>query len=245
MSEDAPTAPAEVATPAAPGSIPRRPAMVLVDVDGTMVDSVPDLAWSVDRMMEHLGHPTHGEAAVRNWVGNGVERLVKRALTGALDGEPDPALFDRALPVFLEVYQENTSKRSRLYPGVREGLELLKARGYPLGCVTNKAGRFTEPLLELTGLRRFFGVVVSGDTVERKKPHADPMLFAARTLGATPCETLMVGDSLNDVQSARAAGCPVVVVPYGYREGLSLDDLGADAVVASVEEAVRSITMAS
>jgi phosphoglycolate phosphatase len=126
---------------------------------------------------------------------------------------------------------------------VVSGLEALERAGIAMGCVTNKAGRFTEPLLELTGLRRFFGVVVSGDTVERKKPHPDPMLYAAGKLGASPAETLVVGDSLNDVQSARAAGCAVVVVPYGYREGLSLEDLGADAVVASVEEAARSITM--
>jgi phosphoglycolate phosphatase len=128
---------------------------------------------------------------------------------------------------------------------VLDGLEALARAGIAMGCVTNKAGRFTEPLLERTGLRRFFGVVVSGDTVERKKPHPDPMLFAAGRLGASPAETLVVGDSLNDVQSAHAAGCAVVVVPYGYREGLALEDLGADAVVQSVEEAARSITMAA
>jgi len=236
MSEDAPTAPAEVATPAAPGSIPRRPAMVLVDVDGTMVDSVPDLAWSVDRMMEHLGHPTHGEAAVRNWVGNGVERLVKRALTGALDGEPDPALFDRALPVFLEVYQENTSKRSRLYPGVREGLELLKARGYPLGCVTNKAARFTEPLLADLGVAPFFSLVVSGDTLPEKKPDPMPLLYAAHYFGVTPGASLMIGDSISDVKAARAAGFSIVCMSYGYNHGLDIRDFGPDAVIDSMVE---------
>jgi phosphoglycolate phosphatase len=112
-----------------------------------------------------------------------------------------------------------------------------------MGCVTNKAARFTEPLLERTGLMRFLRVVVSGDTVANKKPHPEPMLHAAAKLGVAPDEALMVGDSLNDVASARAAGCPVVVVPYGYREGLAIEALGADAVVASVEEVARSITM--
>ena len=120
-----------------------KPAMVLIDVDGTMVDSVPDLAYCVDEMMKQLDMPTHGEAKVRNWVGNGVERLVRRALIGKLEGEPDEALYERAYPVFLELYSENTSKRSCLYPGVKEGLEYLKSSGYKMGCVTNKSAQFT------------------------------------------------------------------------------------------------------
>jgi len=99
-----------------------NPEMILIDVDGTLVDSVPDLAYCVDEMMQRLGLPPHGEEKIRQWVGNGVERLVRRALVGQLEGEPDPALFEKAYPLFLELYAENTSKRSRLYPGVREGL---------------------------------------------------------------------------------------------------------------------------
>ncbi|MGD8926718.1 MAG: HAD hydrolase-like protein, partial [Thioalkalispiraceae bacterium] len=99
-----------------------KPKMVLIDVDGTLVDSVPDLAYCVDEMMKQLGMPVHGESKVREWVGNGVERLVRRALIGQLDGEPDQALFEKAYPVFLQLYADNTSKRSVLYPGVKEGL---------------------------------------------------------------------------------------------------------------------------
>ena len=116
-----------------------NPEMILIDVDGTLVDSVPDLAWCVDEMMRRLGRLPHGEARVRDWVGNGVERLVRRALIGRLEGEPEAAEFARAYPIFLELYAENTSKRSLLYPGVREGLDYLQAAGYRLGCVTNKA----------------------------------------------------------------------------------------------------------
>ena len=121
----------------------RKPAMVLIDVDGTLVDSVPDLAYCVDEMLKALDMPVRGEAAVRHWVGNGVERLVKRGLTNSLDGEPDEELYQRALPIFRALYAENTSKRSHLYDGVTVGLQYLQQSGYRLGCVTNKAAQFT------------------------------------------------------------------------------------------------------
>jgi phosphoglycolate phosphatase len=213
--------------------------MVLVDVDGTMVDSVPDLAWCVDRMMEHIGRPPHGEQRVRRWVGNGVERLVKRALTGELEAEPDPSEYERALPVFLDLYQENTSTRSQLYPGVREGLELLAARGYPLGCVTNKAARFTEPLLAALGVERYFALVVSGDTLPERKPDPMPLLYAARYFGVEPKRSLMIGDSISDVKAARAAGFAIVCMSYGYNHGLDIRDFGPDAVIDSMAELDR------
>ncbi len=238
MTEDSPTGPTATSAPAAPAtrSVPRRPAMVLVDVDGTMVDSVPDLAFSVDRMMEQLGLPTHGEAIVRHWVGNGVERLVKRALTGTLEGEPDAALFDRALPIFQAIYKENTSVRSQLYPGVREALELLKARGYKLGCVTNKAAQFTEPLLADLGVASYFALVVSGDTLPEKKPNPMPLLYAAQYFGVDPEASLMVGDSISDVKAARAAGFAIVCMSYGYNHGLDIRAFGPDAVIDSMTE---------
>ena len=221
---------------------PRRYRAALFDLDGTLVDTAPDLAAAANRMLADLGRGALPDDLIRDFVGKGVVNLVNKCFEASGGGGEEAR--DRAHAVFERHYSAGIADRSRPYPGVVDGLEALERAGIAMGCVTNKAGRFTEPLLELTGLRRFFGVVVSGDTVERKKPHPDPMLYAAGKLGASPAETLVVGDSLNDVQSARAAGCAVVVVPYGYREGLSLADLGADAVVASVEEAARSITMA-
>jgi phosphoglycolate phosphatase len=150
--------------------------MILIDVDGTLVDSVPDLAFCIDEMMRRLGREPRGETRVRDWVGNGVERLVRRALIGRLDGEPDQAEFDRAYPVFLELYADNTSKRSLLYPGVVDGLDYLKAAGYALGCVTNKAEQFTIPLLRDLGIDEYFSIVICGDTLEHKKPHPAPLL---------------------------------------------------------------------
>lgn len=217
-----------------------RPKMILIDVDGTLVDSVPDLAFCVDAMMERLGRAPHGEAAVRNWVGNGVERLVCRALIGQLDGEPDEIEFERALPIFLELYRANTSGRSFLYPGIREGLDYLRGAGYPLGCVTNKAAQFTEPLLRDLGVRDYFGIVVSGDTLPRKKPDPLPLLHAAEHFGVDPGDALMVGDSVSDVTAARAAGFGIVCMSYGYNHGVDIRTADPDAVIDSLIQ-IRSL----
>jgi phosphoglycolate phosphatase len=197
----------------------RKPEMILIDVDGTLVDSVPDLAYCVDAMLRAIGREPCGETPVRDWVGNGVERLVRRALIGKLNGEPDDADFERAYPIFLELYAENTSKRSLLYPGVREGLDYLKAAGFALGCVTNKAARFTIPLLRDLGVYADFAIVVSGDTLEHRKPHPAPLLHAAEFFKVEPAHALMVGDSISDVKAARAAGFSIACVPYGYNHG--------------------------
>jgi phosphoglycolate phosphatase len=214
----------------------RKPDMILIDVDGTLVDSVPDLAFCVDSMMAELGRPPCGEARVRDWVGNGVERLVRRALVGALQGEPDEADFDRAYPMFLDLYAENTSKRSCLYPGVRDGLELLKSAGYRLGCVTNKAAQFTVPLLKDLGVFNDFSIVISGDTLSKKKPDPAPLLHAAEYFGCKPAKALMVGDSVSDVAAARAAGFQIVCMSYGYNHGVDIREAAPDAVVDSLAE---------
>lgn len=213
-----------------------RPAMILIDLDGTLIDSVPDLAFCVDAMMTELGLPVRGESAVRNWVGNGVERLVQRALCNDLDGQPDAALFERALPVFMRLYQENTSQRSCLYPGVREGLDLLRAQAYRLGCVTNKAERFTLPLLRDKGILDHFELVVSGDTLEKKKPDPMPLLYAAERFGVAPADSLMVGDSRSDVKAARAAGFRIVCMTYGYNHGADIREENPDVVLDRLDQ---------
>lgn len=213
-----------------------QPKMILIDLDGTLVDSVPDLTYCVDAMMARLGRPARGEAAVRTWVGNGVERLVRRALIGRLDGEPDETDYQRAYPIFLELYAENTFNRSGLYPGVREGLEFMRDAGYPLGCVTNKAARFTEPLLQHLGIYDFFGIVISGDTLPRKKPDPLPLIHAAGHFGVKPEESLMIGDSVSDVNAARAAGFRVICTSYGYNHGVDIRESEPDAVIDSFVE---------
>ncbi len=210
--------------------------MILIDVDGTLVDSVPDLAYCIDEMMKQLDMPVHGEARVRNWVGNGVERLVRRGLVGQLDGEPDEALFEQAYPIFLDLYAVNTSLRSCLYPGVQEGLDYMKAAGYTLGCVTNKAAQFTIPLLKDLGIHDDFENIVCGDTLAKKKPDPLPLLHSAEVLGVTPEKSLMLGDSVSDVKAARAAGFQIICMSYGYNHGVDIRESNPDAVIDSMVE---------
>lgn len=210
--------------------------MILIDVDGTLVDSVPDLAYCVDEMMKQINMPTHGVAKVRNWVGNGVDRLVQRALIGQLDGNPDPALFEMARPIFLELYADNVSKRSKLYDGVREGLDYLKLRQYQLGCVTNKAEQFTVPLLKDLGVYADFSIVICGDSLPKKKPDPLPLLHAAEHFEVAPENALMIGDSISDVKAARAAGFQIICMSYGYNHGEDIRNYGPDLVIDSMAE---------
>jgi len=214
----------------------RKPKMILIDVDGTLVDSVPDLAFCVDELMKALGRSVHGEAKVRNWVGNGVERLCRRALIGQLDGEPSDEDFEKAYPIFLDLYSENTSKRSTLYPGVREGLDYMQAQGYQLGCVTNKDSQFTLPLLKGLGIHDEFEIIVSGDTLPVKKPDPRPLLHAAEHFGVSAEDSLMLGDSKSDVKAARAAGFQIVCMSYGYNHGEDIRHYEPDAVIDSMVE---------
>ena len=187
-------------------------------------------------MMRELGMPERGVQRVRHWVGNGVERLFKRALVNQLDGEPDEALFAKALPVFEALYRENTSKRSGLYAGVKEALDFLKTTGVRLGCVTNKASQFTLPLLQDLGVHDYFEIIICGDMVERKKPDPMPLLQAAEQLETEAKASMMLGDSMSDVNAARAAGFQIVCMSYGYNHGEDIRDYDPDAVIDSMAE---------
>lgn len=213
-----------------------QPGFVLIDLDGTLIDSVPDLAYCVDEMMKQLDMPVRGEDAVRNWVGNGVERLTERALINSVEGMPDKELMDKAYPIFLDLYKDNTSQRSCVYEGVVEGIEWMKAQGYRVACVTNKAEAFTVPLLKDKGLYDYFEVVVSGDTCAEKKPHPMPLLHAAKQLGVEPENALMIGDSKSDVKAARAAGFHIFCMTYGYNHGEDIRDYDPDVVMDSFVE---------
>ncbi len=213
-----------------------QPKLVMIDVDGTLVDSVPDLAYCVDQMMISLGRPAIGEERVRHWVGNGVPRLVERALTGELDGFPSQQAFDKAYPIFLDLYAQNSSVRSTLYEGVIEGLDYLKSKGYLLGCVTNKAEQFTLPLLKSLGIIDYFGIVISGDTLEKKKPDPLPLIHGANFFNINPNECLMLGDSVSDVKAARAASFQIICMSYGYNHGNNIADENPDLVIDSMKQ---------
>jgi phosphoglycolate phosphatase len=217
--------------------------MVMIDLDGTLINTAPDLADSVNIMLERMGRDPWPLEKVSRWIGNGVSRLVKRALTDSMDGEPDSADYKKAYQLFLEAYGENVSLKSRPYDGVITGLDELKAQGFRLACVTNKAEAFTLPLLADLGLDHYFELIVSGDTLPKKKPDPLPLTHACEFFGITPDHGLLVGDSANDVKAAHAAGMPVICVNYGYNQGVDLTTLETLGVIDSLAKVDQYITL--
>jgi phosphoglycolate phosphatase len=213
-----------------------QPKLIMIDVDGTLVDSVPDLAYCIDEMMQKLGLQKWGESKVRHWVGNGIPKLVERALSGKLEGRPIKEVFDIAYPIFLDLYEDNTAERSYLYDGVREGLDYLKSQRYQLGCVTNKSEQFTHPLLKVLGIFNDFKIIISGDTLAKRKPDPMPLLYCAEHFNLKPEECLMLGDSVSDVKAARAAGFDIICMSYGYNHGNDIGDENPDLVIDSMSQ---------
>ncbi|MDR2788381.1 MAG: phosphoglycolate phosphatase [Candidatus Accumulibacter sp.] len=214
----------------------------LFDLDGTLLDTVPDLHAAVCAMLADLGRPALPEEAVRRYVGRGVANLVKRVLGGSLDAaeEDSPAPTD-ALTSFRQHYARENGRRARLFPGVREGLEAIRAKGLPMAVITNKPEAFTRPLLETTALAAFFREVVSGDDLPRHKPDPMPLVWTCGRLGVSPADALFIGDSVNDFLAARAACCRVFLLPYGYNEGRDVRELDCDAIVPSIVSAAEPI----
>lgn len=225
-------------------TFPLRVKAVMIDLDGTLVDSIPDLAAAANGMLRELGRRELEVDVIRTYVGKGIPNLVARSLTGSLEGTVPRELLERAMPIYERCYTEANGRNSTIYPGVIEGLDALSAARFPLACVTNKSARFTQPLLEYLGLARYFTQVVAGDTLPQKKPDPAPLLHACRGFDVAPREMLFIGDSLNDSQAARAAGCPIFCVPYGYNEGHDVRDLDVDAIVDSLAAAAKLIVKA-
>lgn len=213
----------------------------MIDLDGTLLDTIPDLAAATNLMLNALGHEALSLETVRTFVGKGIPRLVERALARDIDGHADAAAMEQALPVFQRFYSEINGRHTTMYPGVREGLDLFRSGGFPLACVTNKSGAFTVPLLEHMGLAGYFAQTISGDTLARKKPDPMQLLHACAQFGVVPERMLMIGDSVNDVEAARAAGCPVFCVPYGYNEGHAVQSLEVDAIVSALTDCIPLI----
>jgi phosphoglycolate phosphatase len=209
---------------------------VVFDLDGTLIHTAPDLAFAVNRMREDLGMSKLPESDVMNWIGNGVTRLVKRALTETWDGEPDADLFEHGHALFHRHYLDGVCEHSEPYPDVCEALIELKARGFRLACVTNKPQAFTEPLLEELELDGFFESVISGDSLAKKKPDPLPLRHICDLFGIAPRDAVLVGDSVNDVKAAKAAGMAVICVTYGYNQGLDLTKFDPNAIIASFKE---------
>ena len=213
----------------------------LIDLDGTLVDTLDDFVEAVQRMLQDLDlpyreHLTH-RAELELLVGKGSENLVRRLLArvdSACATSASAATIARALERYLAHYREVNGLKARVYDGARAGLEQFKARGWRLACVTNKPTAYAQELLAKLRLDGYFSLVLGGDATERKKPDPMPLQVACATLGVLPARTLMVGDSSNDAQAARAAGCPVLLVTYGYNHGEDIRSVDADAFTGTL-----------
>jgi phosphoglycolate phosphatase len=205
----------------------------LFDLDGTLVDTAPDLHRALNHALTAHGHQAVSLSHTRHWVGHGARAMVEQALAAELGRAPSEQRVDSVRDTFLPYYEANVAVESQPYPHVVEVLEILGARGAKLAVVTNKLTRFTERLVAELGLGGYFQALVCGDTTEQPKPAADPALHACSALGLTVGDVLFVGDSATDVGCARAAGCAVVCVRDGYNHGTPAQSLGADAVIES------------
>ncbi|GAB2181421.1 phosphoglycolate phosphatase [Denitratisoma sp. agr-D3] len=202
-----------------------------LDLDGTLLDSLPDLVAAANAMLDELDQPARSREEIAGFVGKGVADLVRRCLAEGRDCQIDPAA---ALLVFRRHYATANGREARPYPGVMTGLQRLRDLGFPMAVVTNKAMEFTTPLLASTGLAPYFDFAIGGDSLAEKKPHPLPLLHASARLGSQPAHNLHVGDSRHDAEAARAAGCPVALVPYGYSP--SVHNLDCDAIVSSLAD---------
>lgn len=214
----------------------KRPDLIVFDLDGTLADTVPDIAPAVNAALSELGRDGWPQDRIREWVGSGARRLMARALTGDPDGQPPAPQLDAALEHFLEAYGRRVLVDSDLFPGVEPALARLHARGTSMACVSNKPEHLSRAVVEGLGIDRYFHVVVGGDSLPAKKPDPLPLVHAANVCRVNPSETLMVGDSDTDVTAARAAGMPVVCVDYGYNAGRDIRASFPDALIGSLEE---------
>jgi phosphoglycolate phosphatase len=211
---------------------------VLIDLDGTLMDTIPDLANAANAMRQELGLSSLPQAQIATFVGKGAKSLVMRMLSVDVDSASiSPELLERALGSYFRHLHRVNGDQAVMFEGVISGLELMKNMGLQLAIVTNKPTEFTLPLLQRANLAPYFQAVVCGDTLAQAKPHPAPMLHACNLLNSTPARSVAIGDSVNDAQSARAAGCSVLAVPYGYNEGQSVQTLDVDAIVESIEAA--------
>lgn len=195
------------------------PQALLIDLDGTLVDTRGDFLLALNGMLAELRLPPVDEAFVEHTVGQGSEHLLRSTLALSQDAAGVDRWYDAAWAAYERHYLAINGQASVLFPGVVEGLQALRARGLRLGCLTNKPTHFARPLLAHKGLLDHFEQVWGGDAFERRKPHPMPLLKACEALGTVPAHTWMVGDSSNDAQAAHAAGCPVWLMTYGFNHG--------------------------
>ncbi|TAH49901.1 MAG: phosphoglycolate phosphatase [Betaproteobacteria bacterium] len=218
------------------------PRAVLFDLDGTLLDTIGDLAEAANRMLAELGRPVRTQDEIHSFVGKGIPNLVRRCLTDNARASEDE--IEAAVPVFRRHYHVVNGVSTRIYPGVLETIAALRARSIKLAVVTNKAEAFTLPLLERMGIAEHFDTVVSGDTLAVKKPDPAVLHLACERLGVSAGQALMIGDSANDALAAQGAGMPVLLVTYGYSEGMPVDTIECDGLLSNALQALDHIALA-
>ena len=215
--------------------------LIVFDLDGTLIDSAPDLVKAVNYALTILNKPTHSQATIQQWIGNGADVLVKRALLNNWHVGEIPDDFEDAFELFKTYYAEHDWVHSRLYDGVLETLQTLKNTDFKLACVTNKTARFTNPLMETAGLAPYFDFIASGDTFVEMKPEPLPLLETAKLFNVVPENAWMIGDSINDISAGKRAGFKTIAVSYGYAGQHSMAELNADYTVNAILEIVDLI----
>lgn len=217
--------------------------LLLFDFDGTLIDSVPDLALAVNHTLKTLGRSVFDENTIRSWVGNGAQTLVKRALLGKSDisENVDEILFEKALKIFLDFYALNVCVQTKAYPNVVETMKSLKSKGYRLSIVTNKPYDFIEPILFGLELDGIFEFLVGGDSLALKKPNPEPLFHVCKTLDISVEDSLMIGDSKNDILAAKAAKMDSIGVSYGYNYGEKIDVYEPDLIIDDFADILKSL----
>lgn len=219
-----------------PARLIKRVRAIAFDLDGTLIDTAPDLSGALNHMLVALQLPALADDQVRGMIGDGVDALVQRALDRRLGHAPPEPVQRRGLELFREAYGNALYQRSRVYPGVRDTLQTLRSAGLRLACVTNKSAGFTVPLLAQAGLNEHFDHILCASSREDRKPSPALLRTLCSRLDIIPASVLMVGDSQLDIRAARAAGCPVAVVVYGYTPETSLRAVGPDWVISNLQE---------
>ncbi|MDK1286830.1 phosphoglycolate phosphatase [Pseudoalteromonas umbrosa] len=220
---------------------------LLFDLDGTLIDSVPDLALSINQMLNALDMKPYPTDIIRSWVGNGAEVLTKRALSGSIEISPDlnTAYVEKALSIFLTYYEQNVCVETTLYPNVKSTLETLHRSGYRLVIVTNKPEQFVRPILKHLGLNDLFEMVVGGDSLPKRKPDPMQLTYVCETLGVAPSNCLMIGDSKNDIFAATAAQMQSVGLTYGYNHGEDINSHGASLILDNFADIIDALVPAT
>jgi len=221
--------------------------VLLFDLDGTLVDSVPDLALAVNQMLIELGLSAYSQDIIRGWVGNGANILVQRALSGdaEISTDLDELLIKRGLEIFYQTYQSFNCIETRLYPEVLDTLTELKQRGYRLAIITNKPERFIAPIVDGLGLNGLFELIIGGDTLEKRKPDPLPLHYACQQLSVNTDQCVMIGDSKNDILAAKAANMQSVALTYGYNYGEDIGIYHSELVIDNFADLLGALQVAS